>query len=230
MIKLSESERKEIQQLVEKRGIRRLLHFTRVENLASIFEKGLVPQNDISVTRKLNNTVDGNKDCVCLSISHPSKMFFPMRKDDPPDSNWCVIVLKPEVMWERTCRFTAINAVSNILKNQKDETFYGADALENMFDETVTNPKGEIENRADYLRDNMVTNPQAEIRVHGEIEPDYFTAVHFHKDFDAENLANFSWPQHIQRMRSKWFFNNLNHVMMSSMKEPYLQWLNDPSS
>ncbi len=230
MIKLSESERKEIQQLVEKRGIRRLLHFTRVENLASIFEKNILPQQDLPPDHKVNNSKDGNKDCVCLSISHPSKMFFPMRKKDPPDSNWCVIILKPEVMWERTCRFTPINAVSNILKAQNEQAFYGADALENMFAETVANPKEEVENRAGYLQDNMVTNPQAEIRVHGAIESDYFTAVHFHKDFEDKNLANFSWPQHIKIMKNEWFSNTLKYVMTGRMKGDYLKWLNDPSS
>ena len=227
---LSENARAAIKRVAEERGISRLVHFTRVENLPSIFAKGLVPQSDTSIPRKLNNTVDGNKDFVCLSISHVSEMFFPMRDKDPPNKNWCVIVLNSALMWEKSCQFTPINAVSKILRGRNEAEFYGAQALEGMFAETVTNPKGEEENRPDGLQENMVTNPQAEVRVLGVVEARYVTEVHFHPDRAKEEiLAEFDKTRldGVKFRRNRWFFYKRESVIKE--RKDYLRWLNDQS-
>lgn len=219
-------EKDKIKAVATRRKIGRLLHFTRVENLPSIFEKGLLPQCDSPSGTEFNNIRDGNTESICLSISHVSNMFYPMRKNNPQTA-WCVLVFSSEILWEKECKFTPINAVSNILKGKPEEKFYGAAALEAMFDPKVTNPQKGITTRKNWHQDNMVTNPQAEIRVKGAISMDYLTEVHFKEKSDFAGLKR---PENVEFIKTAGFFDTLNRLMQGHSKEGYLKWLNDPFS
>ena len=77
-----------IQQVIENRQIKGLVHFTRLENLVSILHNGIVPRSylfddNIPITGMVNDALrlDGKQHGSCFSISFPNwKMFYSYRK------------------------------------------------------------------------------------------------------------------------------------------------------
>ena len=72
----------EIEKVVNERDIRWLMHFTRIENLESILENGLLPRNsferlDIEPLTNDSLRLDGFLEAISLSIQSPNyKMFY----------------------------------------------------------------------------------------------------------------------------------------------------------
>lgn len=235
MTELSSEARNAIKEIAEKRKIGRLSHFTRVENLQTIFQKGLVPREDDSVNPTPNSPPHDNKDCVCLSISHVSNMFYRIRKNSNTyDDNdvWCVLVFKPDILWQETCKFTPINGISRIIKERGESEFYGASALEAMFADTVITHEEKKENRPAHYPDNIVTNPQAEIRVHGSVPNEYLTEICFHPEFDEKHFSALERPERVEIRKAEWFFHTLDYMKEKRKEdfEDFLKWLNAPFS
>ncbi len=206
-----------IEKIARARNITHLVHFTRVENLNSIFEFGLLPKSDSRPKRVINNDKDKYDDCVCFSIIHPSNMFGFLRHraikaETLAHEDWCVIVLKPDVLWQNACRFFPINAVSKILRSRPPADFVGAPALEAMFAEKVINHKEETETRAPALLPSLTTNSQAEVHVISKIDMANLEKVHFHPNVNTEDiLSNISFPNHVERIKSSLFFSTRDY-------------------
>lgn len=77
----------EIERIVTERNIRWLVHFTRIENLESILENGLLPRNNfegLDVQPLTNDAfrLDGFLEATSLSIESPNyRMFWKCRCD-----------------------------------------------------------------------------------------------------------------------------------------------------
>ena len=81
----------QIQQICDERNIETLVHFTRVENLSSILQNGLLSRKALEILEETRGQQflfndrkrkDGHKDAICLSISFPNyQMFYPIRED-----------------------------------------------------------------------------------------------------------------------------------------------------
>ena len=215
----------EIEAVVQVRGITHLVHFTRVENLPQIFGRGLLP-NSFNVKREINNRHDRNNDEICLSITHPSKMFYKMRENDDSVA-WCVLVLHPRVLWRHDCRFYPINAVSKILRDMGSDKFRGVGALQAMFAEEIENHERKIEERGSHLLANMPTNEQAEVRVVGPIHPDFIYQVYFNVEFDIKLFQSVAEPPHVAKFRGNGFWHQRDYLLTYSGREKYLKWLKD---
>lgn len=218
-----------IKDIVETRTIKHLIHFTRIDNLQSIFTNGLHPRASDKNNAEINSKNDGNDNGVCLSISHSSSMFYRVR--DGASTDWCVIILAPDILWECECRFYPINAVSNILKSVSDKKFIGARALETMFKNSITNSEGQQERRNSHLLSYMPTNPQAEIRVLEPIKPSYFKGIHVENIDDGDKIRDMdNLPNHISIDKQKYFFGSRNYYMTQARnREEYIKWLKDLS-
>lgn len=71
----------QIQSIVAQRGIEHLVHFTRVDNLASIMQNGIIPiantaQNQINPVINDPYRWDGHTNASCLSITRPNHHMF----------------------------------------------------------------------------------------------------------------------------------------------------------
>lgn len=172
---------------VEKKGIKYLVHFTRLENLTSILEDGLIPRNElessaINATFNDEHRYDNCKDALCCSVSHPNyKMFYSLRMENP-DVEWCVLGIKKKVLWEKDCAFCIENAAKSSVTSIPLDERKGKDSLKKLFDEIDGFPaRSELK-----IPDNFPTNPQAEILVFDKIEPDDIIGVCFQNE-DRKN-------------------------------------------
>lgn len=159
---------------VEKRKIKFVWHFTRLENLDSILLNGLVPRAILEAqsTSAIYNDayrLDGEKAANCLSIGHPNyKMFFSLRQHNP-QQEWVVLACKPSILWLKDCAFCYENAASSNVKAIPLASRKGLGAFEKLFSPADGKPC-----RTDLkLPDDCPTNPQAEVLVFDIIEPKY---------------------------------------------------------
>ena len=166
---------KSIRSLIETREIKSLYHFTRVDNLKSILDNGLLTINSLK-TKAINFYHNDDYryegiDSVCLSISFPNyKMFYKYRCNC--DDKWCVIELKPSILYKKDCLFCIKNAASNEETTRDNEEKKGIDGLKKLFyDDNIR--------KECNLPKCYTTNPQAEVLVLEDIDKYYIRAIHF---------------------------------------------------
>ena len=122
----------QLQQICTERHIRTLIHFTRIENLSSILQQGLLGRSFLEKRGQPfewndEQRLDAHKEAVCLSISFPNyQMFFSVRErkkkaNEANDSQWIVLLLDANILWELDCAFFQENAASNTANSRIPE-------------------------------------------------------------------------------------------------------------
>ena len=181
---------REVKKLVKARGIKHLLHFTRLDNLDSILQYGLISRQriaELGLSSDFNDDyrMDGQEDSISCSVEFPNyKMFYKLRMANPT-VDWVVIALKSSVMWRKDCAFCATNAASNDVTGIPIENRMGESAFESMFDEV----DGKPERSKMQLSDRAPSDPQAEVLVFGGIETEYIAAVVPEKEAIKDRLS-----------------------------------------
>jgi hypothetical protein len=161
-------------------GIKRLVHFTRIDNLKSILHHRLLGRRSLerlfSTDKPIFNDAhrfDGHPEAICLSISFPNYRMFHKYKSKN-EKEWVVLVLEPCILWEFECAFFEENAASNSAKNVALLHRKECSSLARMF---MDSPPY---NRQDLgIPNNYTTNPQAEVLVLESIAPKYISEIHF---------------------------------------------------
>ncbi|MEM5387886.1 DarT ssDNA thymidine ADP-ribosyltransferase family protein [Paraburkholderia phymatum] len=183
-----------MQNFVTQRGIRNLLHFTRLNNLPSILQHGIIPRSvltDRHLQFEFNDAYryDGHLHATCFTIGWPNyKMFWPLRCDNP-GVEWAVIECAPAILWEKPCVFSAENAASNAARQIDAALRTGVPGITAMYAEVLGKPT-----RADMrLPTDYPTNPQAEVLVCDVVEPTYFRRIHI-EDAAARTLYAGTYP------------------------------------
>ena len=87
---------------LRERGVSRFVHFTSLDNLEGILEKGLIPRRTLDeegVTYLANDQLrlDGS-DHVNLSITHPNIKFFYKIRKTYPERYYVVLAIRLEVL------------------------------------------------------------------------------------------------------------------------------------
>lgn len=165
-----------IKEFLELRNIKKLYHFTKTKNLASILEYGLLSIETLDllgIDYKHNDEYrfDSKENANCVSISFPNyKMFFNYRRKGSDE--WCVIELDPSVLYEKDCLFCIENAATNNETSRSDEDKEGVEGLKQLFGD-------EEYRRRNKLPIYYTTNPQAEVLVMEDIEVDYIKKIYF---------------------------------------------------
>lgn len=168
------SSKNEIQEEVIYRNIKLLWHFTRLENIESIFKKGLIPRNKFTKNSILpiindNDRHNGYLNATNISISFPNyKLFYHYRCHDQI-SEWALIALKVDLLWEKECIFCIENAANHYIRNETPEQKTGIYGFRRIFAENEYWPSRKDLN----IPPSYPTNPQAEVLVFDEIEPHY---------------------------------------------------------
>jgi hypothetical protein len=168
-----------IEQVVRKRGITTLVHFTRVDNLCGIARNGLIPRSELEANSR--NRVEFNDSLrlerrthhSCLSITKINYRMFWRYKYRFPEVEWCILELEPEVLWSQRCLFCRTNAASSGTVAQAESYGWTAKGLDQMFHDPVDTPHGRHARcaLAGGLRENQTSDPQAEVLVQGRIDP-----------------------------------------------------------
>lgn len=193
-----------IEDIIIKRNIKHLIHFTRIENLENILVNGLIPRNGmkdefvdlLSFWMDENeeenggkyfyndlNRLDNKLDYSCLSVGFPNDKMFYKLKLECPHAKWVIISISPQILVNHECLFYPCNAASGLVNSVPTDNYKGAEAFENMF-----------QNENSYPQD-----VQAEIMVKGVIDPKYIQGCAFTKQ------------QYIDEYRAK--FPNLKFLL-----------------
>ena len=177
---------RQIQQICVERGITTLCHFTRIEHLSSILQKGLLSRSILETSRQQffwndPDRADGHPEAICLSISFPNyRMFYSIRKEKERtqgvnDTQWIVLLLDAKVLWALDCAFCQENASSNAVRHIPLKDRKQPDALKGLFVEDYH----AINRQSLQIPDDYPTNPQAEVLVFNRIPAQYINKVHF---------------------------------------------------
>lgn len=180
-------EAEQIRAICEMQGIASLYHFTRVENLPSIFQHGLLPVKALQANRIAfrwndEHRIDGHEDAICVSVSHPNERLFYRWRMTNPAQRWVVLSLDPAILWKNEVAFCAHNAADSRISKQDRIKLGSATAFAGLFVNSDARPT-----RAEQgLAPCDPTDVQAEILVFENIPASAITGAVFS---DAASLA-----------------------------------------
>ena len=208
-----ESELKsKLEESVLSREIKELVHFTRIDNLQSILSIGLQSRVKlekrnqkylINDSMRLDNRLNG----ISISITHPNQSMFYKYRTATESSDWCVVILKPSILWELSCLFCMHNAADSRIRRLNDKSLSNKDAFLSMFSS---------ENRSSILPKNYTTDVQAEVLCLNDIPVEYIEKIALLSS--NNNLINGAVGKSFEVIVDKKYFNtreyNLNLIKM----------------
>lgn len=153
-----------MQEIVEKRQIKQLLHFTQAANLSSILHHGLLGRSVLQsrgIEYRYNDglRLDGHMSGICLSISFPNYRMFYKKRCETINANWIIFAVSPSILSASDTLFFQSNAAAARSAGIFRHNSTGRGALERMFADEVSGQR-----RADLqLPDHFTTDPQAEV-------------------------------------------------------------------
>lgn len=190
------SSKMEIIEFVLKRKIKKLIHFTNIQNLQSILHLGILPRNVLNkknIVYKYTDEkrFDGRPDCTCLSIEYPNFRMLHYKKYNSVN-RYAMIVLDAESILSNDAKkyYVYINAAnSNATYQLTSEKLTSLRYLKNMFLPSVSDAKYTYE-REETDPDFITTNPQAEILINNSIDTKDILEVHFSNSDDFNLFKN----------------------------------------
>lgn len=190
------SSKMEIIEFVLKRKIKKLIHFTNIQNLQSILHLGILPRNVLNkknIVYKYTDEkrFDGRPDCTCLSIEYPNFRMLHYKKYNSVN-RYAMIVLDAESILSNDAKkyYVYINAAnSNATYQLTSEKLTSLRYLKNMFLPSVSDAKYTYE-REETDPDFITTNPQAEIFINNSIDTKDILEVHFSNSDDFNLFKN----------------------------------------
>jgi hypothetical protein len=180
---------KTVEEFIAERGIKSLFHFTRLDNLPSILERGLLTKgtcHQAGIAPTINDAFryDGSG-AVCATISFPNyKMFYRLRCENP-DVEWVVLELKRSLLWRKRCAFCSTNAGDSSVFTIPIEHRQGLAPLQAMFGDY-----GTIKREVLAIPNHYPTNPQAEVLLLDGAEVDNIMGVYFQRSVTQKRYAS----------------------------------------
>lgn len=156
-----------VQQLIKDRNIRGLVHFTPMQNVPSILERGLMPRaqleqlrarGEVQFTYSDHRRFDG-KESNCLSIAFPNgEMFYRKRREHGWPTRWVVLVFHPEEILNHP---STVFTVSNASRGGVGR-FHGAEGLRRIYGDSPPHwhcpPDRQAEVRVPHIIDTDLIN------------------------------------------------------------------------
>lgn len=191
----------EIKWQVATRGITRLVHYTRQENLPGIFTYGLVGRWAVEKLREEHDSLacytndpvraDERRDAVCVSITMTNRRQFASHaRLNTRSARWAVLFINPRILWRLPCLFCHTNAAS---QGDWDFDRSGVEAFRRMFaDPHVASDTPQRRPRDRDL--NLPLDEQAEVLVLKQISAEDLLAVAVKSRSDANRVHSMSLP------------------------------------
>ena len=172
-----------IEEIIQQRCIRKLVHFTRIINLKSIIEFGILPRLElekkkIKVEFNDHQRLDTWPETSSISVTEKNSYLFPtfVQRSKTSIDDWFDILIHPSILTEKECIFCDTNAANHKFEEYRGNTEPLKDptSFEGMFrDKVVRKSTGTFTPR-NNKESNLTTDNQAEICVYGVIEKRYF--------------------------------------------------------
>lgn len=140
----------DVREIISRREIKQLVHFTQMDNLDSIKKYGVLPKSELKkrgLVFKENDTkrYDGREDCISLSVSQINKCLLGTFARNYNTKEWTIIYIKPEVLYRTDsiayyCFTNAANyQINRFLRNDHTATcLTTGNAFEGMFKPNIT--------------------------------------------------------------------------------------------
>ena len=175
--------------IIAKRDIRELIHFTNISNIKTIIEYGILPRKEVECklpTTSVNDIYryDNYKNATCLSVSFPNYKMFYKYQNENKNAHWAVISLNPELLTDLDIKYFLFFK-ENAAKN---------DSSICTFTEMFGNSNG-----------CDPENPQAEILAFGTIPPKYIQKIYVRTLEDKTNLERAIWQNINIEVNTKYF-------------------------
>lgn len=170
-----------ISQVIERRNIKWLCHFTPRKNLEQIKKEGLKTRDFLSSESIVTDPLryDQNRNAICLTISKPNKWMFNKKQEQGYDL--CLLLIDPVILYRKDCLFFPHNAATASYRFVSRDELSGEIGLENMFANPVTYQKsGKVPQdifRQQFLKDCETTSDQAEVQCLEHIDPKYIKHI-----------------------------------------------------
>lgn len=175
-----------IKEIVFKRQIKQLVHFTRMENLDSIKKHGILPKSELK-RRGLKccendpSRLDYRLDCISLSVSQINEYLISSFARKYGVTDWAILFINPEILYRDGsiayyCYTNAANTeISRYLRDyQTALVLTKSNMFEGMFRENISYKTSKGEERCFDRKgkcSNSTTDVQAEIMYRGLIMP-----------------------------------------------------------
>ncbi|MDR7074966.1 DarT ssDNA thymidine ADP-ribosyltransferase family protein [Fictibacillus barbaricus] len=164
---------------IHQRGITRLCHFTKSNNLAHILrnESGIVANTFLDDQKEIlkrndENRYDGKEDYVCCSVQYPNSWYLRKIKDvDPIFKEWVILFTNPVLMNQTSTLFCHRNAAAGrgiYIKN-------GEEGFSGMFRNPVQGQR--LMYRTNSMLSCCPTDDQAEVLIYKNISRSSIMAI-----------------------------------------------------
>jgi len=191
---------KKIEEIIEQKRIKKLVHFTKIDNIANILKHGLVPiktllEKGIRSSHNDYLRIESMHDCTSFSIEFPNYKLFKKFRVKYPKANWAVIELKPDILLSRDniAYFCYTNAaakeIKEILSSKRKKELQTAEAFQKMFANPLETKEGKL-NRDHRYDKNWPTDSQAEILISGIIDKKYIVRICFQSGDAKKQFVN----------------------------------------
>ena len=178
----AKQEANKLKEIIESRGIDRLVHFTSIDNLQSIYNNGIVSRkklDELNIKYDSNDDkrLDNHEECFSLSIQNPNNFLLNKFKKDFPNKKYVIILLDPALLYEITNKsgtelakryYCSYNAASKMAEKSTTN-------VEVMFKEAII-VRNWIDTRANK-ESYEPTNQQAEILFGETIDTKYIIDI-----------------------------------------------------
>lgn len=198
LLKIKRDQENKIREILERRKIEYLVHFTRIDNLRSILQNGLIPVSmhqkmRITSVRNDEQRIDSKLDCTSCSVGFPNyKLFYTFREYKFPGQTWAIIVLDKEVLFSPSniSYYCHTNAAGVFPRVSSVKELCTARAFENMFCESLITKENKLIHRASLeISDHITTDPQAEILISDVIDAGYIGCICFQTQRDVDEYT-----------------------------------------
>ena len=177
--------------LVEKRKIFELLHFTTTQNLVNILDEEAIFSRD--TCEKLRNRgvkidfpdeqrMDGRTDCTSVSISWVNYKMLHTKRAEQPFNDWVVLKLSSKALILLEALYCPTNAA-----HKKMRTHIGKYDIEHMFVDPIVTEQGKETTRSEIgIADCQTSDPQAEVLIRSTIDIDLVKKFIFPETMSSE--------------------------------------------
>lgn len=198
VMRIVDKESEEIKEFLRTRKIRHLIHFTQLDNLSSILDRGILPKNDLikeGIEGHFNDLqrLDGCGDCSCLSIEYPNVWLLDRYRSSTLNSRWAILVLNAELLINHTNYYARHNAGSNEVRSII-RTCNTIKDFKNLYSENftihLTTGSRDVSRVGIEGLNYLPTSDQAEILTKGRISPGEIQTIIFQTDEDKVPFEN----------------------------------------
>lgn len=168
----------EILNEIEKRGIKRICHFTKSKNLGHILNdfKGIyaidsLPENYQDYNDSLR--LDGKTDYICCSIQYPNIFYLDrIKNNDKLFKDWIILSIDPKIMCSEKTLFSKVNAATE----RGRYISKGVRGFKSLFDNNIVTSKRSI-TRPFTMIESSPTDIQAEVLIYNKIPLEYIKEI-----------------------------------------------------